>query len=66
MNISIVPPLVLSMDKAGAVSAERWSHQYFMRDEDELRDPVLYSEDNHARSLNKVVCTGSNITDHVI
>lgn len=64
MNISIVPPSVLSMDKAGVVSAEYWSYQYFIRDQDQLGDTELYSEEYHARSLNKVVCTGSKISNN--
>lgn len=47
--------------EAGLVSAERWSYHYFMRDEDQQGDPNLYSEEYHAKSLNKVVCTGSYI-----
>lgn len=47
--------------EAGLVSAERWSYHYFMRDEDQQGDPNLYSEECYAKSLNKVVCTGSYI-----
>lgn len=47
--------------EAGLVSAERWSYHYFMRDEDQQGDPNLYSEEYHAKSLNKVVCAGSYI-----
>lgn len=43
--------------EAGLVSAEPWSYHYFMRDEDQLGDPNLYSEEYHAKTLNKVVCT---------
>lgn len=64
--MSIVPPLVPSMDEAGVLSAERWSHQYLMRVEDQLGLPELYSDQYRARSPNKVVGTASNFTEQVV